>query len=99
MKKMFLSIIKMFVNACLKIQLTKNIKIFFFFIIFLFCIHVAVHAQSKIHGEVVDSVGKPISQANILLLAIKDSSLVKGILTKEDGSYFFENVSAGKYLI
>ena len=58
-----------------------------------------IHAQSKIHGKIVDSTGKPILHANVLLLNSKDSVLVKGILTNESGSYSFENIVGGSYLV
>jgi len=68
-------------------------------LMFLLGIIFSVDAQSKIYGEVADTLGKPIAQANVLLLTPKDSSLVEGMLTKQDGFYAFENVTPGKYLI
>ena len=59
----------------------------------------SVPAQSKISGKVVDTSGKAIAHANVLLLNSKDSSLVKGMLTNELGNYAFENISAGQYII
>ena len=99
MKKVFPFIIDRYVTPPFQIQSTKIIRRSLFFVCLLFCTRVSVNAQSKIHGQVVDSVGKPIYQANVLLLTPKDSSLVKGIFTKEDGSYSFENIIPGKYLI
>lgn len=57
------------------------------------------HAQSKVHGQIVDINGKPIPQANVLLLQSKDSALVKGMVTAASGSYSFNNIPAGKYFI
>jgi outer membrane receptor protein involved in Fe transport len=68
-------------------------------ILYLSCGIYIVNAQSKISGSVINSDKKPISLANVLLLNPKDSSLIKGILTKEDGTYAFEKIPAGKYLI
>jgi len=68
-------------------------------ILYSSCAIYIVNAQSKISGSVINSDKKPISLANVLLLNPKDSSLIKGILTKEDGTYAFEKIPAGKYLI
>ena len=56
-------------------------------------------AQSRINGNIVDSTGKAIANANVLLLNAKDSVLVKGMLTTESGLYNFENINPGSYLI
>jgi hypothetical protein len=56
-------------------------------------------AQSRISGKIVDSTGRPIANANVLLLNSKDSVLVKGMLTTESGLYNFENINTGSYLI
>lgn len=56
-------------------------------------------AQSKISGSVINPDKKSIALANVLLLNPRDSSLIKGILTREDGTYSFEKISPGKYLI
>ncbi len=40
-----------------------------------------------------------MSRANVLLLKEKDSSLVKAIICDEKGTYFFENIADGNYLI
>lgn len=86
-------------TALSNMRIEKRIRRVFFVIMFLLSGIFSLYAQSKIHGEVVDTLGKPIAQANVLLLTPKDSSLIKGMLSKEDGTYFFENVTPGKYLI
>jgi len=68
----------------------------------LICFNLLLHfgqAQSQIYGKVVDSTGRAIVNANVLLLNSKDSVLVKGMLTTESGFYSFENIHAGGYLI
>jgi len=57
------------------------------------------YGQSRIHGKIIDSTGKPVMTANVLLLSSKDSVLVKGMLSAETGLYNFENIVAGSYLI
>ena len=56
-------------------------------------------AQSKIHGTITDINGKGISNANVLLLRPKDSSLLKGAITDVSGNYLFQNMKAGEYLV
>ncbi|MEO6721760.1 MAG: TonB-dependent receptor [Ferruginibacter sp.] len=56
-------------------------------------------AQSKIVGQVVDKTGKAIVNANVLLLKSVDSSLVKGMVSSQAGTYSFENIAPGNYLI
>ena len=70
-------------------------------IVFMCAIMMAgtIRAQSKIHGKIVDSTGRPILNANALLLNSRDSVLVRGMLTNEEGNYSFENIVAGNYLI
>lgn len=84
-------------------NLNKNSKDFirnlFFIFIFFNTPFLAAYTQSSIHGKIVDTTGKPISNANVLLLNSKDSVLVKGVLTIEGGTYNFENINAGNYLI
>ena len=99
MQKIISVIAHLNIIPCLQIQSTKTAGKLFFAIMFLSSAIFSVNAQSTINGKVVDTTGKLIAQANVLLLTPKDSSLVKGMLTKQDGSYAFENVTPGKYLI
>lgn len=46
-----------------------------------------------------DTTGKPIFQANVLLLKTSDSSLVKGTITNEKGQYSLDKVGEGNYFI
>ncbi len=59
----------------------------------------AAHAQPLIRGTVVDGQNKPLVNASVLLLQTKDSSLVKGSLTDGKGSFSFQNMQPGSYLI
>lgn len=56
-------------------------------------------AQSIIQGYVNDSLGAPISFANVLLLYPNDSSLAKGMVTNEQGGFVFDGLNAGIYLL
>lgn len=73
----------------------KNVIVLFS----LTCIYQTVWSQSKINGSVIDALGKPVTNANVLLLKSSDSSLVKGIITSSEGTYTFQNIANGRYFI
>lgn len=56
-------------------------------------------AQGKISGQITDNKGKIVEFATITLLQAKDSSLVKGALADVNGSFEFEKVNYGNYII
>ncbi|MDB5250344.1 MAG: hypothetical protein JWQ40_4738 [Segetibacter sp.] len=56
-------------------------------------------AQSKISGFVKDEDGNAISQANVSLLKLKDSSVIKEIASSNAGFFAFNNIAAGRYII
>lgn len=64
-----------------------------------FCLPLFSTAQTKITGLVVNKKMQPLNGANVLLLKITDSSLVKGSGTTQDGSFSFDNVKPGNYLV
>ena len=66
--------------------------------IFIFCITIAANAQ-KISGYVKDEMSKPSAAATILLLRGKDSVAVKYSTSAKDGSYTFNAVPDGNYII
>lgn len=70
------------------------------FPLFLLCLSYSLqtYSQSRISGK-VESEGKPLSFANVLLLSAKDSSLVKGMITTEEGIYQMNGVKPGDYLL
>lgn len=53
----------------------------------------------KISGNVKDLDQKPISMVSITLLRAKDSLLVKMNATDKSGTYLFESIPSGSYLI
>ncbi|HET9278049.1 MAG TPA: TonB-dependent receptor [Flavitalea sp.] len=63
------------------------------------CLPLFSWAQTKIKGAVMNKNMQPLVAANVLLLKVTDSSLVKGSSTAKDGSFTFENVKAGDYLV
>ncbi|RYY50183.1 MAG: TonB-dependent receptor [Chitinophagaceae bacterium] len=65
-------------------------------------ISICTYAQNggKISGMIKDGGNqKVIDAASISLLKAQDSSLVKTSLTNKDGSFAFENLNDGKYLV
>ena len=64
----------------------------------LFLTAVATKAQ-KISGIVKDENGKPMPAATVSLLRSKDSAAVKYATSAKDGSYHFDNTTAGQYLV
>lgn len=55
--------------------------------------------KAMITGKVLDQAGNPLDFANVLLLNPADSSLVKGTISDSTGTYLFEMVETGAYLI
>ncbi len=69
------------------------------FIIILILIHQHAEAQNKITGKVKDAGSNPLSYSNVLLLQPNDSTLVKGTVSDEDGSFEIENIDDGSYIL
>lgn len=75
----------------------KHTFIYSFLLVCLFT-SLQTLGQSLIKGK-VEIDGKPIAFANVLLLNAKDSSLVKGMVTSEEGAYIINYVKPGEYLM
>ena len=54
---------------------------------------------TRVKGEVKDENQKPVSGITVSLLKSKDSSLVKAAITDNSGSYVFEGIKEGVYLL
>ncbi|MGN6566378.1 MAG: carboxypeptidase-like regulatory domain-containing protein, partial [Flavipsychrobacter sp.] len=74
---------------------------------FLFCLFaligfaqapVAPPAVGRVSGTVVDAQGKPVSYATVTLLR-KDSSVVSGDLSKDDGSFSIGPTGVGSFIL
>lgn len=52
----------------------------------------------RLYGSIVDARSKPVGYATVTLLR-KDSTVVNGDLTKEDGTFRIESVGFGDYLL
>lgn len=60
---------------------------------------IAQNPDTQVSGLVLDENGSPLDLANILLLQAIDSSLVKGTISNADGTFVFEKIPFGEYLI
>ena len=56
-------------------------------------------AQGKIQGKILEKVDVPASFATVALLSAKDSSIIKGRVAEDNGTYVFEKIPFGKYKI
>ncbi len=59
----------------------------------------AAHTQITIQGTIKDDKNQAVPFASVALIAAKDSSLVKGALSDDNGAYNIPSVSAGFYRI
>jgi iron complex outermembrane recepter protein len=59
----------------------------------------SVVAQMKVSGKVAAANGKPVAFANVYLLNISDTSLVKGAIANEMGEFNIDRLSSGKYFL
>lgn len=79
----------------------KLLQVFFIAIFTLLLINCA-WAQSKsgkITGSVLDESKKPMDGATVILLVVKDSSVVSTQLVNPDGSFAFQNIKDDTYLL
>lgn len=58
-----------------------------------------LNAQHQVAGTLLEAGGGPLVSANVLLLDAGDSSLVRGSLSAANGSFVFENVPKGSFLL
>ena len=57
------------------------------------------YSQTTVQGKIFDDQNQALSFANVLLLNVSDSTLVKGNVTDENGLYKIENVPSGNYFL
>src|SRR5699024_65086 len=55
--------------------------------------------QITLKGKLTDSIDKPLSGVNIVLIETKDNTISNGTITDEDGNFKFQNVEKGRYKI
>src|SRR5437879_6534474 len=52
-----------------------------------------------ISGTLLDEQGKPLMYATATLLNAKDSTIIKGAISNEEGIYTFDHVKDGQYIV
>jgi len=52
----------------------------------------------KVSGEILDEKAQPFPFVNVLLLNAKDSALVKGLASDDNGKFLFEQIAEGQYM-
>ena len=59
-----------------------------------------VFSQNQVRGQIVDKENQPVSFANVVLLNAKDSvSVIKGMISEDDGSFLFEEIENRPYVL
>lgn len=53
----------------------------------------------NITGKVTDSEGEPLVRATVRLLSQRDSSVIKGALTNDNGAFRLPDVAPGRYVL
>ncbi|MFD2573143.1 outer membrane beta-barrel protein [Spirosoma soli] len=74
-------------------------KTLYIFILLSFAIGNGFAQTNAITGNVREANQRPVEYATVLVLAAKDSAMVKGGLTDTTGSFTVNGLSAGTYLI
>lgn len=68
-------------------------------LLFLLSGIVRLSGQTRVIGRITDSNGQPIPFANVLLLNLQDSSLIKGGLADGSGKYQLDRINGGNYFL
>lgn len=75
------------------------LKIKFAPLLFLLAPYV-IFSQSSLSGSIQDQDKKPVAFANVILLSAEDStSVFKGTISEENGSFLLENIADSTYLL
>lgn len=56
-------------------------------------------SPGTVAGSVINDTGQPVGFATVTLLKVRDSSLVKGVITDTAGRYLFTQIPPGQYLV
>lgn len=60
----------------------------------------AIYSQSELRGKIQDQNNQPIAFANVILMNAEDStSVYKGTITEDDGSFVLANVTDSSYIL
>ena len=81
----------------MKLSFMKNQLVFVLSLV-LFPL-LAFSTPGNFSGRVIDNEGKPLAAANVVLLKAGNNALVKADLTNDNGSYSFETLENGQYVL
>jgi len=77
--------------------------LYIFPLLFISIINIKTFGQHTVNGSisgvVIDTAGTALYNASITLQRVKDSALVKGVISNASGKYEFNNIPAGRYFI
>jgi iron complex outermembrane recepter protein len=73
----------------------KKISLMSLFLLFI----LKMNAQSSLNGVLRDEKKEPLGFGTVLLLKSVDSSFLKSALSAENGTYLFEKIEAGNYIL
>ena len=69
-------------------------------LVFIIFIPNRMFSQSEVRGQIVDKEHQPVSFANVILLNAKDSvSVIKGVISEDDGKFLFEDIENQSYVL
>lgn len=74
-------------------------KTYLILILSVICTMTFAQSASVISGQVVDKSNMPIERATIVLLNLPDSTMIKGTLTNQKGSFSLNQIEDGKYVV
>ena len=76
-----------------------NFRIIIRLLLLFFSVFCNTQTQHNLSGLITDVNNKGIPFANVLLLKATDSTLVKGVITSDEGTFRIEKVHHGNYIL
>lgn len=67
--------------------------------VFLLIMQISWHANGQVKGTVKDQSGQPLAFATVQLLSERDSAMVAGVLTDDEGSFLVPHNSGGRFFV
>lgn len=74
-------------------------RLLIFWGIIFFPVASFLQAQASVSGSVADDAGQPVAYANVLVLSAADSSLIRGAVTADDGSFEMHIPGSGPFIL
>ncbi len=80
-------------------SISEKSKVLVLLIIIGLSLNIEGFGQCQIHGKIQDISGNPIGFANVLLLSLTDSLVVKGSVSLENGEFRLDQIDESNYLL